>query len=216
MSDLQYLARLPEQYRYLGRSELGEIAIVPRADRDSDTGIVFEDQYVLLVRDAVVLPDGREGTYLRLFERASLSGQTGVVIVPTFQGNVVLVRIFRHAVRDWAMELPRGYRDETESLEDAARREIAEEIGVEASAVKHLGVVQPNSAILASEIAVVTAELSQAPDTARSAPGDAIAGLVLKSDSGVQEAVRLGDIKDSLSIAAFCMYAASRGSGSVQ
>lgn len=67
-----------------------------------------------------------------------------VVIVPVpEQGHVVLIRQYRHAVRQWLWELPAGSVDPGESAEEAARRECHEEIGRLPDTVVRIGALYP-------------------------------------------------------------------------
>lgn len=53
-----------------------------------------------------------------------------VVIIPqTKEGNILMVSQWRHAIQDHLIELPAGHIDDGETPEDAAYRELQEEIG---------------------------------------------------------------------------------------
>jgi ADP-ribose pyrophosphatase len=54
-------------------------------------------------------------------------------------GEVVLVRQYRHAVGDWLLEVPAGKLDSGEPPEQCAARELEEETGLRASALIPLG-----------------------------------------------------------------------------
>jgi 8-oxo-dGTP pyrophosphatase MutT (NUDIX family) len=75
-----------------------------------------------------------------------------VNIVPiTPDRHVVMVRQFRHGVRDYTLEVPGGMVDpEDPSPIVAARREMIEETGFDSDRVEPLGVVHPNPAIQAN------------------------------------------------------------------
>ncbi|MDQ6618945.1 MAG: NUDIX domain-containing protein [Pseudomonadota bacterium] len=47
----------------------------------------------------------------------------------TARGELLLGHLFRHPVRMWMRELPRGARESGESPEEAARRELMERSG---------------------------------------------------------------------------------------
>jgi len=92
--------------------------------------------------------------------RSLLSGQTSdfhvletsdwVNVIPvTRAGEVVMVRQFRHGIRDLTLEVPAGLMDPTDSSPaDAARRELREETGYAGHTVVPLGMVHPNPAIM--------------------------------------------------------------------
>lgn len=78
-----------------------------------------------------------------------LDGGDWCNIIPiTPEGDVVMVRQFRHGTREVTLEVPGGLVDaaDTSPLE-AARRELAEETGYSAERVEEIGVVHPNPAI---------------------------------------------------------------------
>jgi 8-oxo-dGTP pyrophosphatase MutT (NUDIX family) len=71
-----------------------------------------------------------------------------VNIVPiTAGGDVVLVRQFRHGIRDCTLEIPGGMVDPGEEPLVAARREMVEESGYDSARVEALGTIHPNPAI---------------------------------------------------------------------
>lgn len=85
-------------------------------------------------RDTLRTPDGRE-TKLEIIDHGG-----SVVVVPVDdEHNVLFVRQYRHAARTDLLELPAGTRDENESFEVCAAREIREETGMEAGRLQKLG-----------------------------------------------------------------------------
>jgi ADP-ribose pyrophosphatase len=73
-----------------------------------------------------------------------------VNVVPlTVDRQVVMVRQFRHGIRELTLEVPAGLIDDTdESAAAAALRELREETGYASQQLTPLGTVHPNPAIL--------------------------------------------------------------------
>jgi ADP-ribose diphosphatase len=90
-------------------------------------GIVYEDQYLTILRDAVRYLDGARGAYIRAVADLVAPGVVGVL--PVYDGKILLIQHFRHATRDWRLEIPSGGCEPGATADDDARRELAEEIG---------------------------------------------------------------------------------------
>jgi ADP-ribose diphosphatase len=85
-------------------------------------------------RDYLKTPKGDE-TKLEIIEHGG-----SVVVVPIDdEGNLLLVRQYRHAAEQDLLELPAGTRDEAEPFEECAAREIREETGMEANKLQKVG-----------------------------------------------------------------------------
>jgi ADP-ribose pyrophosphatase len=84
----------------------------------------------------VRLPDGR------LMSLAVLQHPGACAVVPLLgDGRVVLLRQYRHAVRETLWEIPAGKLDRGESLETCAVRELKEETGYSASELISIGTI---------------------------------------------------------------------------
>jgi 8-oxo-dGTP pyrophosphatase MutT (NUDIX family) len=85
-------------------------------------------------RDSLKTSEGLE-TKLDIIEHGG-----SVVILPIDnEGNILLVRQYRHATGQDLLELPAGTRDGDEPYEDCAARETREETGMEAGSLEKLG-----------------------------------------------------------------------------
>jgi ADP-ribose pyrophosphatase len=88
--------------------------------------------------DKVVLPNGREA------ELAIVRHRQSVVLIPIRDdGQVVMIRQYRHALGRDIWELPAGNVDDGESAEAAAARECEEEIGQVPTKIERVGSFYP-------------------------------------------------------------------------
>lgn len=94
----------------------------------------YRDEFVEFWVDDCVRPDGAEA------RRATLRMRPGVAVLAVDEeGDVRLVRQFRYAVGRESIEAVQGALDEGEGAPEAARRELREELGVEAGELTDLG-----------------------------------------------------------------------------
>lgn len=100
-----------------------------------DSRIDFDGGVVKVYRERVRLPDGRTADW----ERVSHPGAVGIVPLDE-TGRVVMVRQYRHAVRDVLIEIPAGKLDAGENPLDCAVRELAEEVNLRADEMVPLSV----------------------------------------------------------------------------
>jgi rSAM/selenodomain-associated transferase 1 len=70
------------------------------------------------------------------------------VVAVTLDDELLLVRQYRHPVRDWTLEVPAGSVHDGETPREAAARELAEETGGRADAWRHLTTFYSSSAHL--------------------------------------------------------------------
>lgn len=171
-----------------------------------ECGFVYEDNYIAVVRDRVRFCSGEQGTYLRIFEQPTLKGsQGGVVVLPSFEGKFWLVRHYRHATREWELELPRGFCEPSLSPEENARRETKEELGVEPALVSLLGQIAANTGLLASFVSTWRAELPSAPVSTEQNRKGGIAAHVPMTSSDLKQAIRSGEIHDGFTLSTIAL-----------
>ena len=184
----------------VARAEQAEARLLAGAGQPTEwarTGVVYEDQYVLLVRDAVRFPSGRLGTYIRA---VAPDDSPGVAVLPLLAGDVVLIEHFRHATRQWHLEIPRGFGEPEHDAASNARKELREEIGAEATELVALGSLHPDTGFSADRVELFLARL----DALGSVDGEeAIARARIISPAAVRGLIRSGELTDSFTIAAY-------------
>lgn len=95
--------------------------------------IVWSCHWYHIRQDEIVTPDGEPGIY-------NIVEHPGAVwIIPvTTAGEIVMIHTYRYTVDDWCYEIPAGGIKTGQSLEDAARTELLEEIGGTAATLDHV------------------------------------------------------------------------------
>ena len=90
--------------------------------------ILAETKFLVLKQLSYLDKYGQE----RKWDMVSRSGHVdAVMIIPFYGDKLVVTREFRVAVGDWEYSFPAGLIDAGESAEEAARRELYEETGLE-------------------------------------------------------------------------------------
>jgi ADP-ribose pyrophosphatase len=128
----------------------------------------FENKVFRLREDEVQLPNGERVQYAYI-ERAP-----AVIVIPiTPEGEMVMVRQYRHTVDEWCLEVPAGgtHDHPDASLEENARRELREEVGGTAAALREIGSFYPGNAFTDERCHVFLAtgvQLAKEPETEQS------------------------------------------------
>ncbi len=126
----------------------------------------------------------------------------GVVVAPVARDDrVLLVRQFRHPVRMWMRELPRGGRKEDEDPAEAARRELREELGCEAEAIHPLGRLTTDSGQQTGYPHLFVARVGE-PGRNEPDETESIDRVFRYTFSELREACQRGRIVDSFTLAA--------------
>jgi 8-oxo-dGTP pyrophosphatase MutT (NUDIX family) len=153
-------------------------------------------------RDRIVSP--RTGEELDFYV---LDGADWVNVIPvTEEGNLVLIRQYRHGTEATTVEIPGGAMDPgDESPLAAARRELLEETGHAAVEWSDLGWVHPNPAIQSNRCWTFLARGSRRVAAPRLDPGEDIEIFEAAPDE-VKAMLKDGRITHSLVVAAFARY----------
>jgi rSAM/selenodomain-associated transferase 1 len=147
--DLAFLLRdmddlpAPRTIRTLRALALDGAVPDPPALRLDASRLVIGSPWRAVIEDRLAGERGRPSSY------TYLAVPRAVFVVPvTDAGEVVLVRQYRHPVRDWTLEVPAGSVEDGETPLQAAARELAEEVGGRARDWRHLTTFYSSSAHL--------------------------------------------------------------------
>jgi ADP-ribose pyrophosphatase len=205
MSEPRYLKKLPASTHYKGDAKAGEIEIIDKREAPkirAKTGILIEDKLHFFVRDAVRFPSGEIRTQMRVIGCTMSDGPSGVVALASRDGKLFLRKMFRHATRRWELETPRGQRETGFSAEEAARKEIDEELGFRVKTIEKIGDVSGDSALLASTLPIFWAELEPGPPRDHPEKSEAFGEIVPLTASELKSRILRGDIRDGYTLSA--------------
>jgi ADP-ribose pyrophosphatase len=159
---------------------------------------VFDGDLLLVRRDRVRLPSGREAT------REYVVHPGAVLIVPVLpDGRLVLERQFRYPIGRVMLEFPAGKIDPHETPLATAKRELVEEAGYAADTWRRIGTIHPEigysteaiELFLATELTHVGAQLDE---------GEFL-DVVLMTEDELLAAFDRGDVTDGKTVAALFM-----------
>jgi ADP-ribose pyrophosphatase len=164
------------------------------------TKTIYKGKVFSVRQDRVIEPGGVEVT------RDIVEHRGSVVVLPVFpDGDILLIRQYRHAMGDFLWELVAGRVEEGESRPASARRELLEETGYTARSVKQILEIVPSPGFCTERMWIFAAtglrEGAAQPEederiTARKVP---LAAL--------EKMIRRGSLHDGKSVSAILFYA---------
>lgn len=116
----------------------------PKAWKTRSSRRIYENPWMKLREDIAEMPDGKTTVY-GVIECAECVG-----VLPFIDDDhVVMVRQYRYVFgEDHRWEMPTGGVKPGESLEEAARRELREEVGYHAAELQHVSTYFPSKSIV--------------------------------------------------------------------
>ncbi len=167
---------------------------------------VYRNRWIEVVEDMVRLPNGHETIY-----GVVRCGECVGVLPFVDEDHVLLVQQFRYVAGHPTWEMPTGGVHAGESIEDAARRELAEEAGVSAAQLVEVNRNHTSKSVVEETAHLFVAhgldEVESRPDTTELLrtevwPFDTVLDMVLRSE-----------ITDSMTVIAVLLADRSRRAG---
>lgn len=132
-----------------------------------------------------------------------INKNNGCIVIPiTSENKVVLVEVFRDTVNEAVLELPRGFAEESENTEDAAKRELKEEIGAECKKIVRIGSFYPDTGFYVAKIDIFIAYLHSDWTSEKCSYSENINAIHEFEISKVYSKLFNGDLKDGYTIVA--------------
>lgn len=164
------------------------------------TELIFKGRVFSVRRDRVIEPSGLEVTKDVVVHPGS------VVVLPVFpNGDMLLVRQYRHAAGCYLWELVAGTMEPGETALTGAKRELEEETGYTARRFRKLMDVFPTPGFLNEHMVVFACE-GLKPGPARPEADERIDMRRFKPKQ-LERMIRTGRLRDTKSIAAILFYA---------
>ena len=200
------LRERPEEFK---QSEKGLIHIVTDVDvmekwqdehPEKSIGVVYESKFHLMVVDLV---DGGGGNYYT-YERILEQNPGAAVVMPITEDNkIVLLKQFRHAMREEQLQLPRGFGTAKMTAEENARKEAGEEIGADDEEPIELGTVVANSGLSGVRVKVF---LFKVNDYRTVYGKEGIVEANAYTEEELKTLIKEGKINDGFTLSAWSLY----------
>lgn len=161
---------------------------------------VYQNAWMSVREDQIVLPDGTPGIY------GVVDKPDFALVIPRVRDGYWLVEQFRYPVRRRTWEFPQGGwpAGRGGSPAELAAAELREETGLTAASLTHLGHLFTASGFCSQEYDVFLAEDLTAGPTAREATEQDMTQRLV-SDREFRELIHSGGIRDSATVAAYSL-----------
>lgn len=174
-------------------------------------GVVYDNTPFYLVL-ADLCGDSR-GLYSYARVIYSNPKSSGCIAVPRRGKQFGLLRIFRHAPRQWSMEFPRGFAENLSlTAEENVRKELSEELGIskEACTITFLGDVRADSGMSNGTAQIFLADL---PSSVQIIPAEeeGIGGFIWVSEDELKKMICNGEITDGFTLSAYARLVCANG-----
>jgi ADP-ribose pyrophosphatase len=193
ITDLKRIGEWQEKKR-------GQLSANERPLQWADIGVVLDDPYIVVLRDLVEFPGGQLGGYFRVLNRADLNGGQGAVVLGEMDGKILLLKLFRHPVRSWSFEFPRGFGEPGISAEQQAKNEIQEEVGGVVAELVDLGLYYSNTGLEGNKVKLFYAKIES---VGKPEEKEGIESILWVSSSELEIMIARAIITDGFTIAAY-------------
>lgn len=109
------------------------------------TGKIYENEFIRVNEDDVTKPDGKPGKYTTVETKPGAA-----TLVIDEENNVYLTKQFRYALGKESIEVVAGGIEESEEPLETAKKEVKEELGIEAEEWTEYGKLNTDTSIIKS------------------------------------------------------------------
>ena len=162
-----------------------------------EIGLFYKSDYHMMVVDLVT----DDGITFYPYERLLTTIPKGAVVgMAIYNGRYVLLKQYRHSLRDFQFAFPRGYAEAGLSAEQNIRKELFEELGCQVNKSEYFGSVVADSGVCGQIVSVFRCMITE-PVLKRNYEG--IDRIYMFTPDELQQMIRDGKISDGYTLAAF-------------
>jgi len=165
--------------------------------------VVFEGEILKVRVDEIVAADGHRATR----EVVEHRGAVGIVCV--HEGDVWLVRQYRHAPQAVLLEIPAGKLDADEDPAHCAARELVEEVGLRPRTLEHLITYYTTPGMTNEQMHLYFTDDVERAEV-NTDPGEVIE-IERRPVASLRELIASGEIRDAKSLVGLSLVALTRG-----
>lgn len=200
---IELMSERPEEFRDSGTIHIvTDENIVADFEKKNNRkiGVIYESAFNILVVDLVYIQKGKYFAYERMMPKV----QNGaVVIVPVYKGRFILLKQYRHALRDYQYAFPRGFGENDISVEQNVKKELYEEMGAKAVDFLFLGTVVADSGASGNKVSIYKCNIKEYDQSIKE---EAIVKMIELNDSEIQDMIIQGKITDGFTLSSYCYY----------
>lgn len=162
-------------------------------------GVIYQSNYHILVVDLIQDETGEYYTYERILPRVE---NGAVVAVPIYNGKFVLLKQFRHTLRDFQYAFPRGFAEAGFSPEENIEKELNEELGTKVIESEFIGTIIADSGLSGNKVSVYKCIVE---NIELKYHYEGIEEIILLSEEELKQWIREGKITDGFTLAAISL-----------
>ncbi len=110
---------------------------------------VYKDKWLTFYQDEIEFPNGERSTYALTDRKDGV----GIAVVTTDK-RILLNKEYRYVIDTYSWEIPGGGIDEGETEEEAAKRELYEETGIQVNKIERLNLFYPLNSFNSESVTV--------------------------------------------------------------
>ncbi len=161
---------------------------------------VYKNKFLEIFENEIIDPNGNPG----MRNKINIGEGSVVIVVEDLNGSLYMVGQERYAVAEYSKEFISGGIKEGEKPLEAAKRELAEEVGLAAEYWKEILVFNPMNSLSERKVYVyLTKDISK---TQAKADDYEKIDIIISKPEKIAKEILNGDIKDALTICSMFAY----------